>query len=309
MVDLFDWEEQKAEINLSWSGIEGFEELDKLPKENNEPEKILAEWYKVSPENIVIVHGAQEGMFLTYLALKPKKVVIPLPSYPPIFEQAQALGINIEYAEIKPKVEKSVIALANPNNPTGLYLNPDEIISDNLVIIDEIFKYFIDDKPYFHDNAIIISSTSKFFAIKGRKVGWIIAKKELAEKIRKIEDLVTPEPLYEKELIKYVFKNFDFFKERSINIVKENMKILSQFNDPRFRIIHNPYMPVALLTKNDLNSMDFCRELLKKTGVLFTPLKFFGVDGGFRISLGSKDPNLLEKSLTRLKNFSDEYFK
>ena len=309
MVDLFDWEEQKAEINLSWSSIEGFEELDKLSRDNNEPEKILAEWYKVSPENIVIVHGAQEGMFLTYLALKPKKVVIPLPSYPPIFEQAQALGINIEYTEIKPKVEKSVIALANPNNPTGLYLNPDEIISDNLVIIDEIFKYFIDDKPYFHDNAIIISSTSKFFAIKGRKVGWIVDKRELSEKIRKIKDLVTPEPLYEKELIKYVFKNFDFFKERSINIVKENMKILSQFNDPRFRIIHNPYMPVALFTKDNLNSMDFCKKLLKKTGVLFTPSKFFGVDGGFRVSLGFKDSDLLKKSLVRLKNFSDEYFK
>ncbi|MEM3831999.1 MAG: pyridoxal phosphate-dependent aminotransferase [Thermoprotei archaeon] len=308
MVDLFDWEEQKAEINLSWSSIEGFEELNKLPKDNNEPEKILAEWYNVSSENIVIVHGAQEGMFLTYLALKPNKVVIPLPSYPPIFEQAQALGIKIEYSEIKPKVEKSIIALANPNNPTGLYLNPDEIVSNNLVIIDEIFKYFIDDKPYFHDNAIIISGTSKFFAIRGRKVGWIIAKKELAEKIKKIKDLVTPEPLYEKELIKYIFKNFDFFKERSINIIKENMKILYQFSDTRFKIIHNPYMPVALLTKDALNSMDFCRKLLKETGVLFTPSKFFGIDGGFRVSLGSKDPSILKESLIRLKNFSDKFF-
>lgn len=309
MVDLFDWEEQKAEINLSGSSIEGFEELDKLPKDNNEPEKILAEWYRVSPENIVIVHGAQEGMFLTYLALKPKKVVIPLPSYPPIFEQAQALGIDIEYTEIKPKVEKSIIALANPNNPTGLYVNPDEIVSDNLVIIDEIFKYFINDKPYFHENTIIISGTSKFFAIKGRKVGWIVAKKELAEKIRKTKDLVSPEPLYEKELIKYIFKNFDFFKERSINIVKENMKILFQFSDPHFKIVHNPYMPVALFERNNLNSMDFCKKLLNKTGVLFTPSKFFGIDGSFRISLGSKDPNLLKESLIRLKIFSDEYFK
>ncbi len=309
MVALFDWEEQKAEINLSGSSVESFEGLENLPKDNSEPEKILAEWYSVSPENVVIVHGAQEGMFLTYLALKPKKIVIPLPSYPPFFEQAQELGIDIEYTDIKPKVNKSIVVLANPNNPTGMYLNLDEIVYDNLVIVDEIFKFFIDDKPYFHDNAIIISSTSKFFSIKGRKVGWIIAKKEIAEKIRKIKDLVTPEPLYDKELIKYVFKNFDFFKERSIGIVKENLKILSQFNDTRFEIVHNPYMPVVLLKKNGLDSMNFCNKLLNETGVLFTPLVFFGVDGGFRISLGSKNSNLLKESLIRLSKFSDKYFK
>jgi len=309
MVALFDWEEQKAEINLSGSSVESFEDLEHLPKDNSEPEKILAEWYGVTPENVVIVHGAQEGMFLTYLALKPKKVIIPLPSYPPFFEQAQELGIEIEYTDIKPRVNKSVIVLANPNNPTGLYLNLDEIVHDNLVIVDEIFKFFIDDKPYFHENTIIISGTSKFFAIKGRKVGWIIAKREIAEKIKKIKDLVTPEPLYDKELIKYIFRNFDFFKERSINIVKENMKILSQFNNIEFEIVHNPYMPVALFKKQGLNSIDFCSKLLNETGVLFTPLIFFGIEGGFRISLGSKDTRLLKESLIRLRNFTSKYLK
>jgi len=75
MVGLFRWQEQKCEINLSISGIEPFKEIEKLEKEEGDVKKILADRYNVKENNVTIVHSAQEGLFFTLLALKPRKSI------------------------------------------------------------------------------------------------------------------------------------------------------------------------------------------------------------------------------------------
>lgn len=306
MVDLFKWEEQEADINLSGSGIQPFEFYDSLKLDNREVEAILAEWYHVKEENVLITHGAQEAMFLTFIALEPKFIHVPLPSYPPIYDQAKLLGINVNFTGIKPMVEGSVIALANPNNPTGTYINLDDIVDKNLVIVDEIFKPYVDDEPYIHENVIVISSTSKFFGFKDRKVGWIIGKKTYIDKIRLARELITPAPIYDQILIKYAFKNYDYFKERSINIVKNNVDSLFEYNK-YFKIQYNPYLPYALLIDKELDMMSFCRELLIRKGLLLTPSDFFGISGGMRISLGLDDRRAFVSALKKLNSFVEYY--
>ena len=301
MVDLFDWEEQEAEIDLSGSGIELFDELDKLKAEERESEKILADWYDVKPKNVVIVHGSQEAIFLAYMALKPESVYIPLPSYPPIFEQAKALNINVNFTGLKPVVENSVIVLANPNNPTGYYLDLDEIVDNNLVIVDEIFKLFVDEKRYIHPNTVIIASTSKFFGFKDRKVGWVVGDKKYIHRIRLARDLVTPTPIYDTILIKYIFKNYDFFRERNLGIIRKNINILHR-NIRKFVIEYKPEMPIALIGMEGLNAMDFCKRFLKEKNVLFTPSDYFGMKEHIRIAVG-RAPWMLEEGLKRLNEF------
>ena len=310
MVDLFDWEEQgvKAEIDLSGSGIGPFDDLDKLKMSDKEPEEILAEWYGVKPENVLVVHGSQEGTFLAYMGLKPQSVYIPLPSYPPIFEQAEALDINVNFTGLKPEVEDSVIVLANPNNPTGYYIKDlDKLADNNLVIVDEIFKPFVDEDILIHPNIIIISSTSKFFGFKDRKVGWIIGDKEYIHKIRLARDLATPTPLYDSILVKYAFKNYDFFKERSLGIVRRNIDVLRK-NVKGFEIRYNPDMPIAVISRDNLDSMEFCKKFFEKKNVLFTPTDYFGMKGGVRIRIGFEDIGLLEEALRRLNEFTEEFF-
>jgi aspartate/methionine/tyrosine aminotransferase len=307
LVELFDWEGQDAEINLSFSSIEPFDDYVGLDADDRDAEIILADWYGVKPENIVIVHGAQEGIFLAYLALRPKTIYIPIPSYPPIIDQAKILGIDIVYTGLVPDIHNSIISLANPNNPTGLYIKLDDILSDNIVVVDEIFKFFVDDEPYYHENAIIICSTSKFYNFKDRKVGWIVASEEFAKRIRLVKDLVTPDPIYDKVLIKYIFRNYDFFRERSINIVRRNIDILRK-NNRYFKVRYENYMPIALLEREGLDSMDFCRGLLESENVLLTPSIFFGLDGGLRICLGYEDTHILEEGLRRLNSFCEMYF-
>ncbi|MFP3189928.1 MAG: aminotransferase class I/II-fold pyridoxal phosphate-dependent enzyme [Thermoproteota archaeon] len=309
MVELFDWEEQNCDINLSISGIEPLENIEGLPKNDREPEEILADWYKVEKENVVITHGAQESLFLVYLALKPEHVCIYLPAYPPFFEQAELLGIKFSFINKDEYLNGKFIVLSNPNNPLGYQLDLSEIVKSNLVVSDEIFKFFVSDEIFFHDNLIIISGTSKFFNIKERKVGWIIANKNIVNRVKKIKDLVTPEPLYDKVLIKFVFNNYNFFKERNKKICERNYAIIenSQLKN-YFEIIYTKHMPVAALEKENLDSYEYCKKLLEKERVLLTPLSFFKFQNGIRIYLGYEKPEYLKEAIARIEKFNLNYF-
>ena len=306
MVKLFDWEEQEAEINLSWSSVEGYLELDELEYDDREPREILAEWYDVKPENVILVHGAQEGTFLSLLALKPDVIHVPRPNYPLIWDQAMELGIKVEYTGLYPDVEGSVVVMANPNNPTGKYIELDEVADKNIVVVDEIFRPYVTDETWVHDNAIVICSTSKFFGFKNRKVGWIIAGKRFVERVRHIRDLVTPTPIYDSLLVKYAFRNYRYIKRRTLEIVGRNRDVLYKYNR-HFKIEYSPSMPIALLRHDELDSLDFCRRLYHEKSVLLNPLEYWGAGQGMRISLGKLDPGILEEGMRRINQFIEEH--
>ncbi len=306
MVRLFEWEEQEAEINLSWSSVEGYLNLEELEYDEREPVEILAEWYGVKESNVIMVHGAQEGTFLSLLALKPETIHVPRPNYPLIWEQATELGIKVEYTGLYPDVEGSVVVLANPNNPTGKYIDLDEVAEKNIVVVDEIFRPYVTDETWVHDNAIVICSTSKFFGFRDRKVGWIIAGDRFADRLRHIRDMVTPPPIYDSILIKYAFRNYDYIKRRTLEIVGRNREILYRENK-YFEIEYGPHMPIALLKHEDLDSMEFCRRLYREKNVLLNPLEYWGAGGGMRISLGKLDTGLLEEGMRRINEFIEEH--
>jgi aspartate/methionine/tyrosine aminotransferase len=310
MVELFRWQEQKCELNLSISGIEPFIEIEKLEKEEAEPKQILSERYGTKENNIAIVHGAQEGLFFALLALKPREVYIALPAYQPMFEQSKELGIKTHFTNNPYDLKNKVIILSNPNNPTGEIYNVQELVENkNFVILDEIFKYFINEKDKLIENTIIISSTSKFFNFKNRKVGWIICEERIIEKIKYYKDLISPEPIFDEELINYAYKNFNFFKERNINIVNKNLEIINKYNLSEFKIKYNKFMPVMMLERENFDSMDYCLKLLKEKGILLTPMSYFLKRNAIRMYLGYEDSRKIEEAIRRMVEFNNLYFK
>ena len=304
MMDLFRWEEQEAKYNLSWSGVEPVEDLSGLEYDDRDLVEILAEWYGVEPSNILIVHGAQEALFLVYLALRPREIHVQRPTYPAIVEQAEALGIRVVFHGVKPvDVSGGVISIANPNNPLGIYIDPGIYVDENIVIGDEIFKYFVRGDNYIHENYIIVSGSSKFFPVKGRKVGWIVAREDYIDRIRRYRDLVSPPPIYEEELIKYIFSSYRYFRERNLGIVKGNLDALRRGNR-FFRVRYGEYMPVAVL-ESDTDSMDLALKLYNECSVLLTPMEYFYHGNGLRISLGYRDVGILTRALDEINRFME----
>jgi len=307
MVELFDWQERPCRINLSMSGIEPFLEIDKLKKENEDPLIILSKRYGVDKECVNIVHSAQEALFLSLLALKPNEIFIPIPAYPPMYEQAQELGIRVNFVDDVYELREKMIVLANPNNPTGKLIDVEKLIKNgNFVIIDEIFKYFIKEKDEYIENSIIISGTSKFFNFKDRKVAWIISEKNISKRIKHLKDLITPEPISEKILIQYIYNNFDFFKERNKEIILNNLRIIKKNKIKKFKIIYNEMMPVTALERENLDSLNYCERLLMNKGILLTPLKFFKKDNAIRIFIGTKNHKIFEEAIIEINEFNEK---
>ena len=160
------------------------------------------------PEEIVVGNGSSELLFALCRALGPRDALIPVPSYIDYTRAAEAAGLAVrpfplgepEDFALDPAALGAaatgdpVVFLGQPNNPTGILL-PSETLRAlarahprALWIADEAFADFIPgfdslirDRP---DNAGVLYSLTKFFAIPGLRLGLAFLPAELARKTR-----------------------------------------------------------------------------------------------------------------------------
>ena len=203
-----------------YSRYDGIEKLklaikDKLFRYNNLDFKSL--------DNIVVTSGATGAFYSTLKALFSKKdeIVLFEPFYGYHLNTIIALDlvpkfltINLENYKFLEEdliniinVNTKAIVLCSPSNPSGKVFSEKEIkiISkicneNNIIMItDEIYEYFIYDhhkhiSPGSLDsnlnNTITISGYSKTFSITGWRIGYVACKKEWAQLIGYVNDLI-----------------------------------------------------------------------------------------------------------------------
>ncbi|MEM3640540.1 MAG: pyridoxal phosphate-dependent aminotransferase, partial [Candidatus Bathyarchaeia archaeon] len=178
----------------------------------------LAKIHKVSEDNVVITAGSKWAIFsVMYLLLKNSgNVVIPTPYWSAYELIAKSLGaevrllrtefdlgwkIDIEKFENLVDRETKLIILNNPNNPTSKAIDNDTV--DEIVQIankkgvtilsDEVYAdlSFVKTKSIleYEGDHILVNSFSKTFAMTGWRIGYVIVKKELAEKMVKLNQI------------------------------------------------------------------------------------------------------------------------
>ena len=183
-----------------------------------ELKKLLGQCYSIPKKYITIGNGAVELLYIFCNILKPKNVMIMAPSFCE-YERAalaSAAKINYHYLEVKNdfklKVSElinkldgnDIVFLCNPNNPTGTILKYQEIDSilavakaKNIVIfVDESFIDFIENNQEYtcrqliqqYDNLVILHSLTKFYAIPGLRLGFMLANSDLTQKMHLAKD-------------------------------------------------------------------------------------------------------------------------
>lgn len=170
--------------------------------------KLLADYEKVSVENITITNSGDEAIdVLAKTFLNPADLFITTPPTYDVFSIQSEInrGINLSVPLTKPNftvdaeqiIEKAknkkvkMIFLCNPNNPTGSII-PAAVIENIItsvnciVIVDEAYREFYGKtstqliKKY--ENVVILRSLSKFAALAGARIGYLIANKSLSKK-------------------------------------------------------------------------------------------------------------------------------
>lgn len=189
---------------------------EKLKQKNN---------IKADPDQIIVTHGAIEGLMSAFITLlNPKDSVIILsPAYAshitqlrlvlqgrkPIFAQLKETknGWEFDAKLLESAVTPSTkaIVICNPSNPTGKIYSRKELkeiariaLKHNLYIIsDEMYEDFIyDGKTHVSigsfkevkDHVISVFGFSKSFAMTGWRIGYLVGNKELIKQIAKVHD-------------------------------------------------------------------------------------------------------------------------
>ncbi|HLP45000.1 MAG TPA: pyridoxal phosphate-dependent aminotransferase, partial [Candidatus Kapabacteria bacterium] len=214
----------------------------------------------LSADNILVVQGATEGIFLTffYLTTSLERPFSAL-SFDPVYESyprlAEMFHIPFEYVDyientgslsvdfeqlektIKEKNVK-IIFVASPGNPLGKIWNREEILQlislsrvyDFYILFDAVYKDIYFDQPPFnplslnYEKLFYIDSFSKTLSITGWRIGYIIAAAGHMKKIRALHDytgLCAPSIL-QAAIVDYL-SDYDFGKNY-IDTVKGKCK-------------------------------------------------------------------------------------
>lgn len=266
----------------------------------------IASIHDVSVDNVVITAGSKWAIFsIMFLFLKKGgNVVIPTPHWTSYELTAKSLGAKIRFlktdidANWKIDVERlrnlmdkktRLLILNNPNNPTSKVI--DEKVFEEIVEIannkgvtilsDEVYSdiSFVKTKSIldFEDDHILIKSFSKTFAMTGWRIGYVIVRKELAEKMMKLNQMtLTNVPVFvqqaalkalelRQEIVEKIREDYRRRADLACDILS---KTKMQFS--------RPDAPFYVFPKyENLNSERFALNLLD-SGVAIVPGTAFG---------------------------------
>ncbi|WP_294159322.1 threonine-phosphate decarboxylase CobD [uncultured Selenomonas sp.] len=181
----------------------------------------LSAHYETPEDTLVLGNGAAELFYLFFETYRPKRVLLPVPSFSEYERAALAAGADVEYFLLKEKggfaidveallaeaerTKAEAIVLGNPNNPTGTLVQADALVhlSERLtalgcsLVVDESFLDFRTDEQRFTlrkqagklPHLLLVRSLTKFFAMPGLRLGFGIALPALARKLDAHKDV------------------------------------------------------------------------------------------------------------------------
>ncbi len=174
-----------------------------------EVRKIFAEQNSLSPDNVFIGNGSDEIFTLIFRGFAEKNAIaaFPYPSYSLYSTLSEACGIKFEKIALDNKMnlnlsdflkkEYSPVIIANPNNPTGTWVEIKAVREflkkfKGLLVIDEAYVDFYGGtcislvKEF--DNLIVTRTLSKSYSLAGLRVGIAAAHEDIIKGFLKLKD-------------------------------------------------------------------------------------------------------------------------
>jgi aspartate/methionine/tyrosine aminotransferase len=272
----------------------------------------IADWYgrthdlAIDPARIVITTGASGAFTLTFLALfdTDARVALASPGYPPYRHILKALGMRAVTldGELQHGLQMTAelldtagavdgVLVASPANPTGAMLEDGALArlcaaarARNIPLIsDEIYHGLTYGRPattaLAHDpDAIVVNSFSKYWAMTGWRVGWIVAPPHLVKPIERLaQNLTVAPPTISQAAALGALEARDECEARRALYAENRALMLSALDGLRLPPVVSPdgafYILVDISAHAD-DSMAFARRVLDEAQVAITP----GVD-------------------------------
>ncbi len=337
--------EHEVDYNLSESGVHPVllsELLDNEPKRiesllatslnyphaNGIPElrtNISALHIGARPGNVLVTVGAIEANYLAIRTLLDpgSEIVIMLPNYMQIWGIAKNHGLKVKTFNLReehgwaPDLDEldeavtentKLIAVCNPNNPTGRILR-DEEVTRIIAAADRVGAWILADEVYtgaerLDDNetlsfysrykrVIAIGSMSKAYGLPGLRVGWAVGPEDTIDDMwARHEYLAISASMLSNKLAALALSQEvrPGLLARTRDLIRTGYPVLEEWMEEQEGLfsLAPPDAAAIAFVKYDLkiNSTELIERLQKEKSVLIVPGDHFGLDHHVRISFG-----------------------
>lgn len=297
---------ESAAANLNEDPIQGYTAaIGTLPLRER-----IVQYYKekysqeINVSQVAVTPASSGGFLLALMTAfeAGDTVALSTPTYPAYIRMLKSLDINVVFIETTKEsnyqptaelLEKSAekfdgIIITSPSNPTGAMIDEETLkgicawcdANDVRLISDEAYHGITYETPAqtalaFTNNAIILNTFSKYFALTGWRLGWMVMPEDMSPRVKALaENLFVSPPTIAQHVAKEVFDHTDIL-DGYVEQYRTNRDILrARLPKIGFGDLSSAqgafyfYIDVHNLT-ND--SEDFCRRMLDEAHVAMTP--------------------------------------
>jgi histidinol-phosphate aminotransferase len=254
------------------------------------------------------------------LYLKPSdEVIVPQYSFLMYRIYAQIVGAKVVFSkekkfkvsvgEIIKKVTKKtkIVFIANPNNPTGTYLNKIELLElrkklkkNILLVLDDAYFEYMKNKDYKSsldlfknkDNVVVIRTFSKIYGLASLRVGWGYASKKIINAMNKIKppfnvnqlaQIAATEALKDRNFINQSVKH-NIAEANKVKKILERLNIFSNKVTANFLLLN--------FEKCKFSANYIFNKLQSKGIILRSTEDGYNIKNKLRLTIGSKKENI-----------------
>jgi aspartate/methionine/tyrosine aminotransferase len=294
---------------------------------------------QVDVDDVVVTTGSSGGFLLTFLSCFDvgDRVAVSSPGYPCYRNILAALGCEVVViecgpdtrfqptvqmlAELDPPVQGVVVA--SPANPTGTVIPPDELAaiaswcgnSGVRLVSDEVYHGLVyPGAPktscawQTSRNALVVNSFSKYFAMTGWRLGWLLVPPELRRAVDRLTGNFTicPPVLSQYAAVAAFTPEAVEEADGHLHQYAVNRKILldglRKIGIGRLAPTDGAFYVYADVSDFTADSMVFCSKLLDDKGVAIAPgIDFDPEHGGSFVRLSFAGPTSdIKEALRRM---------
>jgi len=277
--------------------------------------------FKCDMEKIICGAGSDEIIqMLCQLFLKPKdEVIVPEYSFLMYRIYSRIVGAKVVFAkeekfkvstnEILKKVSKKtkIVFIANPNNPTGTYLDKFELIKlrnklreNILLVVDDAYFEYMKNSDYKSgldlfknkQNVFILRTFSKIYGLASLRIGWGYGSKKIINELNKIKPPFNVNEVAQLAAIESLKDKRFLAKSVRHNLIYANMikKFLQKHNISSNKVSANFLLLDFKYCK--IKAKNFYKKLKAKGIILRLTEDGYKIKNMLRLTIGSKDDNL-----------------
>jgi aspartate/methionine/tyrosine aminotransferase len=277
----------------------------------------LATRFGVDPACIVTSQGASMSNHLAFAALLEPgdEVLVEDPAYELLLSALAYLGVRVRRFERRAEAgfaldpeavaaaitpETRLVVVTNLHNPSSNLASPETMQqvakiaagAGAILLVDEVYlelTFRPDPVTAFTlaDNVVVTSSLTKAYGVSGLRAGWILAQPDLAERMRRLNDLYGSVPVHLGEQLAVVaLDRLETLRARADALLGANYAAWRAHLEGHPRLV-------------GADAEAFCDRLRHDHEVSLAPGRFFERPDRLRIGLAG-DPARTAEGLRRL---------